>query len=75
MPMAPMPLIIILFVIEVFSHCIRPVSLFVRVLVNMLVRHILLSVATRIRSLMVVLLEFMVAVVQGVVFYTLLGLY
>lgn len=75
MPIAPIPLIIMLFVIEVFSHCIRPVSLFVRILVNMLVGHILLSVAKGVGLLVVVLLEFMVAVVQGVVFYTLLRLY
>lgn len=66
---------VLLFVIEVFSHVIRPISLLVRILVNLLVGHLLLSVVKGVGFVAVVLLEVMVASVQGVVFYTLLGLY
>ena len=71
-----------LVVVECVSLFVRPISLIVRILVNMLCGHILLNVAGilvvggfLLPFLLVLLLEGMVAVVQAVVFGTLLSLY
>jgi F-type H+-transporting ATPase subunit a len=71
-----------LVVVECVSLFVRPVSLMVRILVNMLCGHMLLNVAGIliiggfiVPFLLVLLLESMVVIVQAVVFGTLLSLY
>lgn len=71
-----------LVIVECVSLFVRPISLMVRILVNILCGHILLNVAGMlviggfvIPFFLVLLLESMVAVVQAVVFGTLLSLY
>jgi F-type H+-transporting ATPase subunit a len=78
-PFALSPFLVI---VECVSLFVRPVSLIVRILVNMLCGHILLNVARMlviggflVPFLLVMLLESIVAVVQAVVFGTLLSLY
>lgn len=71
-----------LVIVECVSLFVRPVSLIVRILVNMLCGHILLNVAGilvvggfLLPFFIVLLLEGIVAIVQAVVFGTLLSLY
>ena len=74
---APMALLPLLYVIEIVSYVIRPLALVVRICVNLFCRHILLvlrGIASMIVVVLVLLLEFGVAVVQGYVYSMILML-
>lgn len=68
---APIALLPLLYIIEIVSYIIRPLALVVRICVNLFCGHMLL-VLGRMSSIIVVvlvlLLEFRVAVVQGYVY-------
>lgn len=77
---APLALIPVLAFLELFSYCIRVISLTLRLFANLLSGHILMKIilyavlSTPLLSLLllpIVLLELMVACVQAYVFLTL----
>jgi F-type H+-transporting ATPase subunit a len=75
---APLVLLPVLYIIEVVSYIMRPLALIVRICVNMFCRHMLLLLGrfSRLPTILiiVILLEFGVAVVQGYVYAIILML-
>jgi F0F1-type ATP synthase membrane subunit a len=69
---APMILLPVLYVIEIMSYVIRPLALVVRICVNIFCRHMLLLLGgfsgIPLLIVLVMLLEFGVAIVQGYVY-------
>ena len=74
-----MPVNLLLFVVESFSLCIRPMTLSIRLMLNMAVDHLLVTIALGMIALFlpvpVLILSTLVCVVQVLVFCILTSIY
>jgi F0F1-type ATP synthase membrane subunit a len=64
----PLVLVVMLFIIEIFSLSIRPLAILLRIVINLACGHLMLYISGRsVLVLVVLVLEFVVCVVQGYV--------